>query len=103
MSNVPIVKKSAPGTATSLQTVQARLNPFALNNEQISANIIGCHDTKAVRQDVDPLYNIVSDIVKHANAPQVGERPDLKVITMYNQFNYVYDFKLHSIINIVVS
>ncbi|MED6143720.1 hypothetical protein PIB30_008667 [Stylosanthes scabra] len=44
---------------------QLRLNPFdATDDDIISQNIIGIHDAQAVRQDVDSLYNVVSNIVR---------------------------------------
>ena len=54
-----------------------KLNPFTVADDLISQNIIGIHDSQAVRHDVDSLYNVVTNIVK--SSTHIGDSLDLKV------------------------
>ncbi|MED6141849.1 hypothetical protein PIB30_107563, partial [Stylosanthes scabra] len=55
---------------------QLQLDPFSVGDDIISKNIIGIHDAQAVRQDVDSLFNVVSNIVR--SSTNVAGSLDLK-------------------------
>ena len=56
---------------------QAMLNPLKASFDEISYDIIGIHDSPVNRQDVDYLYNVVSNIAK--NSTDVVDFLDSKV------------------------
>ncbi|MED6143718.1 hypothetical protein PIB30_008666 [Stylosanthes scabra] len=55
-----------------------QLNPFNVGDDVISQNIIGIHDAQAVRQDVDSLFNVVSNIVR--SSTNIADSLDLKQV-----------------------
>ncbi|KAL4357258.1 hypothetical protein HN51_028565 [Arachis hypogaea] len=70
---------SAAVSATDSGGLQvAQLNPFNVGDDVISQNIIGIHDAQAVRQDVDSLFNVVSNIIR--SSTNIADSLDLKQV-----------------------
>ncbi|MED6139880.1 hypothetical protein PIB30_088088 [Stylosanthes scabra] len=69
---------SPPVTTPKIAYVTLPFNPFDAADDVISKNIIGIHDAQAVRQDVDSLYGVVSNIVK--SSASIGSSIDLKQV-----------------------
>ncbi|MED6174185.1 hypothetical protein PIB30_066585 [Stylosanthes scabra] len=67
-------------TTISATTVSGglQLNPFNVGDDVISQNIIGIHDAQAIRQDVDSLFNVVSNIVR--SSTNIADSLDLKQV-----------------------
>ncbi|MED6197498.1 hypothetical protein PIB30_057005 [Stylosanthes scabra] len=78
-SAVTTTASTAVSGGLNLQLVpQLQLNPFNVADDLISKNIIGIHDAQAVRQDVDSLFNVVSNIVR--SSTNIAGSLDLKQV-----------------------
>ena len=80
-----IQKMSSPAARTG---PQAMLNPLKASFDEISHDIIGNHDSSVNRQDVDYLYNVVSNIVK--NSTHVADFLDSKVNQGSRCFHWIW-------------
>ncbi|MED6143730.1 hypothetical protein PIB30_008677 [Stylosanthes scabra] len=78
VSAVTKTASTAVSGGLNLQVVEQvqHLNPFNMADDLISKNIIGIHGPQAIRQDVDSLFNVVSNIVR--SSTNIDASLDLK-------------------------